>query len=59
MKRIFLSAINLLLFVAMSLNAYSQNIRDVTTYIPGDIVVKPIAKNAVRIQYIPKGNNKK
>ena len=59
MKRTILSALSLLLFVAMSLNAYSQDFKDVTTYIPGDIVVKPVAKNAVRIQYIPKAKHKK
>ena len=59
MKKTILSALSLLLFVAMSLNAYSQDFKDVTTYIPGDIVVKPVAKNAVRIQYIPKAKHKK
>ena len=59
MKRTVLSAVCLLLFVAKSMTVYSQDFRDVTTYIPGDIVVKPVAKNAVRIQYIPKAKHKK
>ena len=58
MKRTILSAISLLLFVAMSLNVRAQGFRDVTIYTPGDLVVKPVAKNAVRIQYIPKGMKK-
>ena len=58
MKKTILSAISLLLFVAMSLNVQAQALRDVTTYTSGDLVVKPVAKNAVRIQYIPKGKKK-
>ena len=60
MKRTILSAIGLLLG-AVSLNIHAQNatdvqahtIRDAVTYTSGDLVVKPVAKNAVRIQYIP------
>ena len=62
MKKTILSAISLLLFVAMSLNVHAQAsaqvLRDVTTYTSGDLVVKPVAKNAVRVQYIPKGMKK-
>ena len=66
MKRTILSAIGLLLFGAVSLNVHAQNvadvqthtIRDAVTYTSGDLVVKPVAKNAVRIQYIPKGKKK-
>ena len=65
MKRTILSAIGLLLG-AVSLNVQAQNvtdvqahtIRDAVTYTSGDLVVKPVAKNAVRIQYIPKGKKK-
>lgn len=65
MKRTILSAIGLLLG-AVSLNVHAQNvanvqthtIRDAVTYTSGDLVVKPVAKNAVRIQYIPKGKKK-
>ena len=59
MKKITLFALSLLVSVVVSLNAYSQGFRDVTTYIPGEIVVKPVAKNAVRIQYIPTGKHQK
>ena len=66
MKRTILSVIGLLLFGAVSLNVHAQNvadvqthtIRDAVTYTSGDLVVKPVAKNAVRIQYIPKGKKK-
>ena len=58
MKKTILSAISLLLFAATSLNVQAQALRDVTTYTSGDLVVKPVAKNAVRIQYIPKGKKK-
>ena len=58
MKKTILSAIGLLLFAATSLNVQAQALRDVTTYTSGDLVVKPVAKNAVRIQYIPKGKKK-
>ena len=58
MKKTILSAISLLLFVTMSLNAHAQGFRDVTIYTPGELVVKPVAKNAVRIQYIPNGKKK-
>ena len=54
MKRTILSAIGLLLG-AVSLNVHAQNatdvqahtIRDAVTYTSGDLVVKPVAKNAV------------
>ena len=58
MKKTILSAISLLLFAATSLNVQAQALRNVTTYTSGDLVVKPVAKNAVRIQYIPKGKKK-
>ena len=58
MKKTILSAISLLLFAATSLNVQAQALRDVTTYTSGDLVVKPVAKNAVRVQYIPKGKKK-
>ncbi len=58
MKKTIQSAIGLLLFAATSLNVQAQALRDVTTYTSGDLVVKPVAKNAVRIQYIPKGKKK-
>ena len=55
MKRTIQFTISLLLFVAMSLNAHAQGFRDVTTYVKGDLTITPVAKNAVRIRYIPKG----
>ena len=58
MKKTILSAISLLLFAATSLNVQAQALRDVTTYTSGDLVVKPVAKNAVRVQYIPKAKQK-
>ena len=58
MKKTILSAIGLLLFAATSLNVQAQALRDVTTYTSGDLVVKPVAKNAVRVQYIPKAKQK-
>ena len=56
MKRTILSAIGLLLFVATSLNANPTQLRDATTFVKGDLTITPVAKNAVRIRYIPKGN---
>ena len=55
MKKAILSAISLLLLLAVNLNAYSQDMKFVTTILHGDFVVKPVAKNAVRIQYFPVG----
>ena len=52
MKKTILSAISLLLFVAMSLTVQAQGFRDVTTYTKGHFVIKPVAKNAVRIRYV-------
>ena len=55
MKKTILSAICLLLFVATSQKANAQALRDVTTFAKGDLTITPVAKNAVRIRYIPKG----
>ena len=56
MKKTILSAISLLLFVAMSLNVHPTRANEVITILSGEFTVKPVAKNAVRIQYVPKGN---
>ena len=52
MKKTILSAMSLLLFVATSLTIQAQGFRDVTTYTKGHFIIKPVAKNAVRIRYV-------
>ena len=52
MKKTILSAISLLLFVAMSLNVHAQKFVDSFSQPFGNIIIKPVAKNAVRIKYV-------
>ena len=58
MKKTILSTISLLLFVAMSLTVQAQGFRDVTTYTKGHFIIKPVAKNAIRIRYVSRDPKK-
>ena len=57
MKRTILSAIGLLLLVAVSLlNVNPVHASETIMVVKGDLTVMPVAKNAVRIRYVPKNN---
>ena len=57
MKRTILSAIGLLLLVAGSLlNVNPVHASETIWVVKGDLTVMPVAKNAVRIRYVPKNN---
>ena len=57
MKRTILSAIGLLLLVAGSLlNVNPVHASETIMVVKGDLTVMPVAKNAVRIRYVPKNN---
>ena len=52
MKKTILSAMSLLLFVAMSLTVHAQKFVDSFSEPNGSFIIKPVAKNAVRIKYV-------